>query len=314
MNELPDVQQNKDGFYSKSIEKVGVRGIKVPLHIMPREDYAVKLAASISSYCNLDEKTKGINMSRIARSINEVNERKLGPLTSLKAYLEELQVAHNVSDVYVKATFDYMIKKTSPITELVSWEPVKVALSSVLKEGIERHYLRVESTEMSLCPCSKEMSLLINNISNDERKEIGGLSKDLRSKILRAGFGAHNQKSIIDVTVELADEVLYIEDVYALIQKSASAPTFAVLKRPDEKYLTEISYMGGYYSDGVFIDVPDTGPKFVEDISRDAARQLDACIQNGTINDYVVVVNNQESIHSDNIVATSILSAGKDLK
>lgn len=316
---LPDVQQNKEGFYKRGIEKVGVRGIKVPMKIQGSSSGYKNVVASISSYCSLDEGTKGINMSRIARSINEVNERDIDPIINLDLYLEELKIAHGATDVYIKASFDYLIKKASPITKLVSWEPIKVVFESIFKDDVTRHYLTVESTEMSLCPCSKEMSLLMNNLTISQQQQIDVLSPDLQAKLDRAGFGAHNQKSVIKITVELYDwtepgQTFYIEDLYGLIQESASAPTFAVLKRPDEKYLTEISYMGGYYEDGIFIKVPGTGPKFVEDISRDAAQMLDEDMMCHYIDDYVIVVNNQESIHSEDIVATSILSAGKRLK
>jgi GTP cyclohydrolase I len=322
--ELPDMQKETKGFPKIAIEKVGVRGNKLPLKIQERNGENVQtVTATISSYCSLDANTKGINMSRIARTLHRVvDEESMGDgFRDLTRFTEELNKAHGVDDIYVKTEFDYLIKGYSPMTKIPSYEPVQVVLETKMLKGIVKHYLTVKTVEMSLCPCSKEMSLLENNISEAEAYRLNNLrigdenEKSLYDKIIRSGFGAHNQKSMIDITVELTDsnDTMWIEDLVEIAQGGASSPTFAILKRPDEKYVTERSYMGGYFDDeGCFVETGG-GPAFVEDISRRIAEQLNESLDK-SINDYVIVVNNQESIHSDGIVATSVLSAGRNLK
>ena len=99
-----------------------------------------------------------------------------------------------------------------------------------------------------------------------------------------------------------------------LLDKAFSCPTKTVLKRPDEKYETEVSYMGGFfdttYNPPKFVHVEGSGPKFVEDIARDVADQLQEQLD-VSISDYVIVVNNDESIHSGDILATAVLQQGE---
>ena len=141
------------------------------------------------------------------------------------------------------------------------------------------------------------MSLLKNNVSSHEWENILYSIRNchdgdkLKMKLERAGFGAHNQKSKIKVTVETNSSVVWIEDIVDIIKRGASSPTWTTLKRVDEKFVTEVSYMGGYYDDeGEFNEVEGTGAKFVEDISRDVAHQLNKILDN-KIEDYIIVVS-----------------------
>lgn len=316
---LPDMQQSKDGFPKIAIEKVGVRGNILPLNIKTRDGNILNVVANISSYCSLDKDTKGINMSRIARTLHKVvdEEASKDGFSDLIRFTEELNRAHGVDDIFVKTRFEYLYATTSPMTDIKSYEPVDVTLETIMKDGEVKNFLTVETVEMSLCPCSKEMSLLVNNITDDERQSLEVIKNNdikLYEKITKAGFGAHNQKSMIKTTVELnLDNILWIEDIVEIAQRAASSPTFSILKRPDEKWVTEVSYMGGYYDDSREFNETGGGPAFVEDISRGVADQLDLLVDK-RIHDYVVVVNNQESIHSGGIVATSILTAGRELQ
>ena len=161
------------------------------------------------------------------------------------------------------------------------------------------------------------MSLLIHNLTPEEMEQINKLPPNILNKILKAGFGAHNQKSIIEIKVELLDNSknnkMWIEDLVEIERNNSSSPTYTVLKRPDEKYVTEVAYLGGYFDEkGEFIKT-NGGPAFVEDISRKIAQDLNTLLD-VKIKDYVIIVNNQESIHSGDITATSILTAGRELK
>ncbi len=316
---LPDMQKTQTGFHKKGIEKVGVRCINSYIPIQMKDGSVQKPLAIISSYCSLDENTKGINMSRISRTINKVlsTESSGDGFRDLERFVKELRDAHQSPDIYIKAKFQLLLNDNSPMSELYSQEPVKVVIESQYRNNEYKTFLTVETVEMSLCPCSKTMSLLINNTTEDERKEIDKLPELLKNKVLQSGYGAHNQKSFIKATVELnpdTKEDLWIEDIRSMIQKASSCPSYSVLKRNDEKFVTEVSYMGGYFDDDKnFNKIEGAGPKFVEDIIRDLSFELDNELDK-TIKDYVLVCNNQESIHSGDIQATSILSAGRSLK
>ena len=319
-DKLPDMQKTQEGFYKKYIEKVGVGGIEVLLPIKMRDGSVQKTIAEIQSFCNLDENTKGINMSRINRTINKVlaEESSGSGFQDLERFVKELREAHQAPDVYIRASFQLILDDKSPMSDLYSQEPVDVIIESQFKDNEYKTFLTVKSTEMSLCPCSKTMSLLTNNITDEEAKELTTLSPKLYQKIQRSGFGAHNQKSEITATVELSknsNSILWIEDIRDIIRTSSSCPSYSVLKRNDEKFVTEVSYMGGYFDDDKnFIQIDGNyGPKFVEDIIRDLACQLDKELDK-SINDYRLTCRNQESIHSENIVALAVLTAKRDLR
>lgn len=318
---LPDMQKTQDGFYKKRIAKVGVREIKQYIPIQMKDGSVQTPLATISSYCSLDETFKGINMSRITRTINKVlKEHNENGFRGLEAFVKELVEAHNSPDVYIKAKFQLIMSSQTPMTDIYSQEPIDVVIETQCLNGIYKTFLTVESVGMSLCPCSKEMSLLKNNLTDDELAalyNIRGTNPSLYIKILNAGFGAHNQRSRINIKVELSEDKtnpLWIEDIYNIANVASSCPTRSVLKRPDEKYETEVSYLGGYFDDDKnFIEVKDSGPKFTEDIARDVSEQLDKELDK-SIKDYVIVINNEESIHTGYIMATSILNAGRELK
>jgi len=321
------MQKCTDGFPKIPISKVGIRNIELPIKVYTKDSVASRsfsTIATISSYCDLVEGVKGINMSRISRTIFDIFKEPRGFILDMaEECVYALQKAHDTDDIYLKVKFKYPFIHNSPISkDLKSPEIVDVEIETTLVNNILKKYLTVDVVGMSLCPCSKEMSLLINNLTEEERTlfdvwdsnadDLWPTMKSLVSKLKKAGFGAHNQKSFVKIKVEVRDDIVWIEDLVNLVYRCTSAPTFSVLKRPDEKWVTEVSYMGGYYDDNKqFVEVPDAGPKFVEDISRQCAEKLNEMC---AVKDYVVVVRNQESIHSGDIEAVAVLSAGKELR
>jgi GTP cyclohydrolase I len=197
-------------------------------------------------------------------------------------------------------------------------EYVPVLLETIYEKRETTNYVQITYTGMSLCPCSREMSLLEHNLTDDERHalETARLPQSLQNKLRLVGFGAHNQKSIVEIKVDLSStsnppirELLYVAE------RAVSSPVFSILRREDEKYLTESSYAGiSVDGAGGLINIENTGAKFVEDIARQAADTLNKEYLDKKINDYVIVVNNQESIHSHDIAATAIISAGRGLR
>lgn len=318
MNNLPDVQKSTAGFKKTPIEKVGVRGIKVPFKVKKPNNKVFQTIATISSYCNLNQNSKGINMSRISRTINDVmSEDSLG-FINLNKFITQLKKAHETDNVYIKARFDYLYNDKSPIEKVKSIQPINVTFESYYKNNNIKNYITVKTTEMSLCPCSKEMSLLINNVTEEQKEELNNIniSQKLRFKINNSGFGAHNQKSIIQVKFEInPQKTFWFEDLLKIIKNNVSSPTWSTLKRGDQKYVTEVSYMGGYFDENYeFNKLQNThGPMFVQDIVRNISNDLNDILDDKIL-DYVIIVNNQESIHSENVVATAIKSAGRILK
>ncbi len=321
---LPDIQASTDGFNKISINKVGVREIDIPFTLATKSGGQYNTIAKISSYVNLQESVKGINMSRIGRTIFRLlNDEKVSIVNALDEYLREMEEVHGSDNTYIKFSFKYTVKDKTPLSNITTYEPADIVFESSKVDGVVRNYMSIKTTQMSLCPCSKEMSLLTNNVNEEEKAVIDGIAEtcpSLYNKLINAGFGAHNQKSFINVTVELDGaykDVVYIEDIIDIVRKNASSPTWSVLKREDEKYVTEVSYMGKYIDTVTkeFVEVPyNGGAKFVEDESRDIAAELNKLIDDGKIKEYVVVVNNQESIHSGDIDATSVLKSSDNIR
>jgi len=315
-----DVQADKEGFPKIAIEKVGVRNIELPVWVRNRDGDFLSTIANVSSYCDLVEENKGINMSRITRTIFEVfdpENKELVTLLSSKV-VKALQFAHETSDVYFKARFKYPFYHLSPETNLPSPGVVNVVIETTLHGKEMKKYLTVEMVGMSLCPCSKDMSLLMNNLNEEESAclNVAVLPTSLRNKLNEAGFGAHNQKSFVEVKVEMKN-FFNIDSLIDIIRQSVSAEVFSVLKRPDEKFVTEMSYMGGYIdADKNLIKATqaNAGPKFVEDIARQVAETINETYLDKQVIDYSIVVRNQESIHSNDIETVAVLTAGRSLK
>lgn len=311
IHNLPDVQACEDGFPRIPIQKVGVRGVRAPFMFGNQ-----RVLGNFSMYCDLSESLKGINMSRMARTLAD-SLRQDSEIMTLRRIVMDLQEAHKTDNIYAKCAFDLPYSGKTPITDLEAFEHVPVILESKLSHGRVRNYLSIKYTGMSLCPCSREMSLLSNNLTFEEKVTLESLAlpASLREKLAEAGFGAHNQKSHIEIKVELTPQLPPSDAVSYLLTvagNAASSHTVSVLKRPDEKYITEVSYGGFYIDDQHNLNrVQGAGAKFVEDIARQVAEVLS---RDEDFADYAIVVNNEESIHSSDIQATAILTAGKDLR
>lgn len=288
---MRDLQNESTGFVHKVIQSVGVSGIRgiIPI-VMPSaaspsspSPPLLRLLAAFDAVCPLAAEQRGLNMSRTGRAIYSfLQERTATGVTTLAPLVRSLMTVHGADGVTVKAAFDYPMEVFSPVTHTPGMKCLKVVMQSEITHGGEgcRDYLTVTTSETSLCPCSKLMSM-----------DDGGL-----------GRGAHNQ--IVDITarVELkpmADTISSqsssllsrtIEDLWSILSSSASAPTYPVLRRPDEKAVTEQAW---------------ENPRFVEDIVRMAACRLDDYYP---VLHYTVTATSHESIHSDGITATAAIS------
>lgn len=312
-----DVQAETSGFNKISLKKVGVRNLKHPLLLTNKSDgKSIVVNGNISGYVDLDANNKGINMSRFSRTLLEMTKGEPLDMEHFVDIANALKEKHNSNNLYLKAAFEYLIKDKSPVTGLPATEPIPVSMEINIKGKDISTYLTVEGIQISCCPCSKNMSMLVNNITDEQEKELKDkLSPELYEKVIKAGFGAHNQRSLITIKVKSigTNRLPWIEDIYNITINAASAKSCNTLKRPDEKFETEVMYLGGWYNDNMqFEKIENSGPKFCEDIARDAAKQL-FDILDKDISDFVVVVDNQESIHTS-LNATAVVNAGRELE
>ncbi|OUV03409.1 MAG: GTP cyclohydrolase I FolE2 [Betaproteobacteria bacterium TMED82] len=257
IDKLPDVQSETDARAVK-IEKVGIRGLKYPLDVSVGNckfssigtlDMTVSLAANI----------KGTHMSRFIEVLRDykqpINHRNLISLGS--RMLDKLDAESG----WIKLTLPFFIEKEAPVSKVrslmdyeVTWE---VAVSTSKDNFLT---LNVVVPVTSLCPCSK-------NISD---------------------YGAHNQRSHISVSVTLIDLNIDVEKIVEIAEKSASCELWGLLKRPDEKYVTEKAY---------------DNPKFVEDLVRDVAIHLKQLKRSERILKFSIESENFESIHNHSAYA-----------
>jgi GTP cyclohydrolase FolE2 len=329
-DKLPDVQNTGKNFYRTPIQRVGIRHIEVPILVWQKtENRPVEIHAQFAAYVNLTEDSKGINMSRCGRVIIEQAKKHMDETIAhmntstfnlLESIVSALREQHQSSTAYVKCKFSYPYWTKTYASNIEVPEYVDITWEAVQDSESTTNLLTVENVGLSLCPCSKEMSMLKNNLSEKEMDEMVNLSSPLLQKILSSGWGAHNQRSHVTVTVSLKPgEILWFEDLIELTNKSFSAPILNILKREDERTEGELAYCGGYWATDKttdtlsFYPIESTGPKFVEDIARDAARQLDKLLD-CKITDYLIQVVNDESIHSRELQAVAILSAGRVLQ
>ena len=146
-------------------------------------------------------------MSRISRSINSIlkQDTQYDGFMNLNQFVYKLKQMHETDNVYIKARFKYIMQQNTPLSNIVTFEPINVQFESILIGEQLLNYITVQSTEIALCPCSKQMSLLMNNLTQEQYSILNNIDipNSLRKKIQSAGFGAHNQKSILSIKVQI---------------------------------------------------------------------------------------------------------------
>ncbi|MCU0971557.1 MAG: GTP cyclohydrolase FolE2, partial [Gammaproteobacteria bacterium] len=210
--------------------------------------------ATFNMYVFLPHNFKGTHMSRFVQILNK-HEREI-TVESFKDMLVEMAGRLESEAGHIEMSFPFFVNKKAPVTGVKSLMDYQVTLIGEIKNGVPAMFIKVVVPVTSLCPCSKEIS----------------------------DYGAHNQRSHVTVSVRTRDFV-WIEELIELVEKEASCELFGLLKRPDEKYVTERAY---------------NNPKFVEDMVRDVARRLNA---DDRIGAYVVESENFESIHNHSAYA-----------
>jgi len=252
---MPDVQGGRDS-RNVPIDKVGVKNIRYPITLhCPATGGVQHTVARVNMYVGLPHYQKGTHMSRFLEVLNEHHE-------SIRSN-QVMDVCHDMKKVlkaeraHLELEFPYFIDKKAPVTGQVSKIDVEVTFDAS-SDTHDDFVMGVKVPATSLCPCSKEIS----------------------------AYGAHNQRCMLEAKVRLkAGTNMWIEELFYLIEQAASTQVFAVLKRPDEKWVTEAAF---------------DNPKFVEDIVRDMALVLE---QDERVVWYEVNSENFESIHNHNAYA-----------
>ncbi len=251
---IPDVQGSADS-RRIAINKVGIKSIRHPVKVSDRSGGVQHTVAIFNMYVGLPHNFKGTHMSRFIEILNgnerEISVESFEPM--LRAMVERLEAETG----HIEMTFPYFINKAAPVSGVQSLMDYEVTFTGSIREGSVYDFsMKVIVPVTSLCPCSKKIS----------------------------EYGAHNQRSHVTVTAVLNDH-LWIEEMVQLVESQASCEVYGLLKRPDEKYVTERAY---------------NNPKFVEDMVRDVAGELN---REPRIDAYVVESENFESIHNHSAYA-----------
>jgi GTP cyclohydrolase I len=251
--DIADVQGSADT-RRIAIDKVGIKDIRHPVVIKDRTGGEQHTVADFNMYVNLPHNFKGTHMSRFVEILN-MHEREI-TVKSFKDMLHEMTERLEAEAGHIEMHFTYFVNKTAPLSRVQSLMDYDVTFIGEIMNGVPIMQLKVVVPVTSLCPCSKEIS----------------------------DYGAHNQRSHVTVTAAIHGFV-WIEDLIDLIEGEASSELYGLLKRPDEKFVTENAY---------------NNPKFVEDMVRDIAVHLN---KDDRITAYTVESENFESIHNHSAYA-----------
>jgi GTP cyclohydrolase I len=249
---LSDVQKSPDT-RRIAIDKVGVKDISYPIVVMDKHNKVQQTVARITMYVDLPHHFKGTHMSRFIEILDAYREKMA--LDKMETILRQMKEKLGASSAHLEIEFPYFIEKRAPVSGAKSLMEYTCHFSATLADTFD-FVLGVKVPVTSLCPCSKELS----------------------------AYGAHNQRSIMTVRVRYS-EFLWIEDLIELVENCGSSPVWSLLKRQDEKYVTERAY---------------ENPRFVEDMVREATQRLDA---DANITWFAVEAENFESIHKHSAYA-----------
>ncbi len=250
---IADVQNTPDT-RNLPIDKVGIKNIRHPVRVRDRSAGEQHTIATFNMYVNLPHNFKGTHMSRFVELLN-THEREI-TVNTFKDILTSMRTTLDAESGHIEMSFPYFINKTAPISGVQSLLDYDVTLVGEVTEKETVMTIKVIVPVTSLCPCSKEIS----------------------------DYGAHNQRSHVTVTARTRSFV-WIEDLIDVVESQSSCEIYGLLKRPDEKFVTEKAYQN---------------PKFVEDMVRDVA----ACLnKDPRIDAYRIESENFESIHNHSAYA-----------
>ncbi len=252
MANMPDMQQSRDN-RNIAIDKVGVKDIGYPIVVQDKRRERQHTVARVNMYVDLPEQFKGTHMSRFIEVLNLYHGEI--SIENLETILAEMKQRLGASKAHLELTFPYFIEKKAPVSQARSLLEYQCRMVGTLGDDYD-FILEANIPVTSLCPCSKEIS---------ER-------------------GAHNQRSIVTVQIRYAEHI-WLEDLISWVEECASCQVYALLKREDEKAVTEQAY---------------DNPMFVEDMVRAVTEKLSSV---DNIRWFSVECENFESIHNHSAYA-----------
>lgn len=250
---LQDKQSERD-YRELRIDKVGVRGLRFPIRVRDKANTIQNTVATVGLFVDLPKEFKGTHMSRFLEVLNAhgnvIHVENIGDI------LSALQTKLHAATSHLEMEFPYFLSKRAPASGKESLMDYTARFEATACGQDLDFVLTVKANVTTLCPCSKAIS----------------------------ARGAHNQRGEVTVQVRFRQPI-WIEDLIAIMEKSASSELYALLKREDEKFVTERAY---------------DNPVFVEDLVRNVAVKLNA---HPDVTWYKVEAENQESIHNHNAYA-----------
>lgn len=248
--------QNLPDYRQIEIDKVGIKDIRYPITVLDRVKGRQKTVASINMYVGLPHQFKGTHMSRFVEILNEYRGELIS-LKSMKEILHKMKERLHAVSAHLEVEFPYFIEKEAPVSKIKGLMEYKCRLAgSLLRNNKIDLEVGVQVPICTLCPCSKEIS----------------------------DYGAHNQRGIVNLRLRFK-KFIWLEDMIELVEEAGSAEVYSILKRVDEKYVTEKAYQN---------------PKFVEDVVREIAEKL---LADDNITWFAVEAENFESIHNHSAYA-----------
>jgi len=252
VTEVEDVQAHADT-RRLPINRVGIKDVSHPVRLKDRAAGEQHTIATFNMYVSLPHNFKGTHMSRFVEILHA--EREIS-VESFRSMLATMTARLEADTGHIEMSFPFFVMKRAPVSGVESLMDYRASLIGEHRHGQTEMWLKVSVPVTSLCPCSKKIS----------------------------DYGAHNQRSHVTITAKLRSH-MWIEELIEVAESEASCELYGILKRPDEKYVTERAY---------------DNPKFVEDVVRDVATRLNA---DARIAAYVVESENFESIHNHSAYA-----------
>ena len=250
---MKDVQNTTDT-RNIIIDKVGIKDISYPIVVMDKTKGMQYTVASINMFVQLPHNFKGTHMSRFIQILNEFRDSITNE--SIGKILIEMKTRLNSNSAHVELSFPYFIEKFAPVSKEPSLMAYNCKYMASDIDNVKDFITEVKIPILALCPCSKEISK----------------------------YGAHNQRGIVHIKIR-HKRMVWFEELINITESSSSAPIYPLLKREDEKYITEKAY---------------DSPVFVEDIVRSISVSLN---NDSRITWFEVSCENYESIHNHSAYA-----------
>ena len=253
-----DIQSTKDT-REIPLQKVGVKNLSYPVKVLDKANKFQATTATVDLFVDLPHHFKGTHMSRFIEIFHKYHTDI--SIKHFQEMLEEIRTKLTAEKSYGSIKFTYFIEKEAPVSKSKGFMSYTCKYEAEVSETERKFYISIEIPVTTLCPCSKAIS----------------------------EYGAHNQRGTVRVKL-LYSGFFWIEDVISEIENSASGPLYSVLKRQDEKYVTEHAY---------------DNPRFVEDVVREVYIALKNFELEGGkhFEWFSVEAENEESIHNHNAYA-----------